>query len=494
MLAGYVCLIGAGPGNPGLITLQGLEYLHRAEVVIFDHLAPSQLLLETKPDCELISAGKEGGKPSISQTAINELLISGARKGKFVVRLKGGDPFLLGRGGEEAQALVDANIPYILVPGVSASYSVPAYAGIPVTDRRVCSGVEVSTGHKLREDERPNTQVVLMALNKLEEVVAGLQTRGYSEETPACLISRGTTSQQRLVTGKLSTITFLARKMELATPALLVAGESVNYAKTLDWRKNLPLAGKRILWTRPSQKQEPPVLDELSLYGAEVIRFPVYLIQPAPNVVLEELFQQIREYSVIVFTSASAVDIFFKYLLKKEEDWRYLGFSRIAAIGGKTAQALKERGRNPDLVAPMANSQGLLHSLSTSVNPEDQVALCRAGQTLPLLSEGLLKAEIPFRDFTIYDVACPVYPIELVQGIFNIPLNLIVLTSPLAVTHLHRITAEAGVEIAESTRFACLGTETASALGKTGSRPWLTQNEPDVAVLIQKILSEWGMV
>lgn len=487
MLQGYVCLIGAGPGDPGLITQKGLEYLRRADILLYDHLIPGSLLLEVPKTCERIDVGKKGGQPSAIQSWINDLLISHARAGKFVVRLKGGDPFLLGRGGEEAMALVEAGVPYFMVPGISSSLAVPAYAGIPVTDRRFCSGVELTTGFSTRNVPMPNTKVILMALNHLQDIISNLLAQGYAANTPACLISQGTTVLQKVVSGELVQLDSLIQTNPISTPAMLVVGNVVCLGKELEWRYHLPLAGKRILWTRPFH-QNSPCLDDLLVSGAEVIKLPMVEIQAVPEKECRERVVRAREYDYLIFTSATAVEIFFDTLFKMEEDWRYLGQAKIVVIGKKTGQALWMKGRKPDVTAAPSNSRGLLDTLLPIVKKTERIALYRAHQTLPGLVEGLFGAEIQFDDFALYDLLCPSYPAELVQKIFEYPFEVIVLTSPLGVANFFRVITDSGIVLDSQTRFACLGLGAANELQKYNFQPWLTIQNPDIDELIKQLL------
>ncbi|HBF38254.1 MAG TPA: uroporphyrinogen-III C-methyltransferase [Firmicutes bacterium] len=487
MLQGYVCLIGAGPGDPGLITLKGLEYLRRADILLYDHLISGSLLLEVPETCERIDVGKRGGQPSAVQSWINDLLISHARAGKFVVRLKGGDPFLLGRGGEEAMALVEAGVPYLMVPGISSSLAVPAYAGVPVTDRRFCSGVEITTGFSTRNASMPHTKVILMALNHLQDIVSDLLTQGYAANTPACLISQGTTALQKVVSGELAQLDSLIQTHPISTPALLVVGDVVRLGKKLDWRYRLLLAGKRILWTRPFGR-DASSLDELSVAGAEVIKLPMVEIRDVSEEERREKVVRAREYDYLVFTSATAVEVFFDTLLKMKEDWRYLGQAEIVVIGKKTGLALWMKGRKPDVTATASNSRALLDTLLPMVKKTERIALYRAHQTLPDLAEGLSGAGISFDDFTLYDLVCPSYSAELIQKILEYPFEVVVLTSPLGVANFFRVMAESGIIMDSQTRFACLGLRTVNELQKYNLESWLTIQKPDIDELIKQLL------
>ncbi|MCL6591457.1 MAG: uroporphyrinogen-III C-methyltransferase [Firmicutes bacterium] len=496
MFAGYVCFIGAGPGNPGLITRRGLEYFQWADLVLYDQLIPVSLLLEVKKGCRMIEVGKQGGRPSWDQDAINQLLITEAQAGQFVVRLKGGDPFLLGRGGEETQALSEAGVPYIIVPGVSSSYAVPAYAGIPVTDRRFCSGVTVTTGHKSeagigRENtERVNTFVILMPLANLKSIITGLIQQGWAAHTPAVVISQGTMPGQKLITGELASLSDLVDKAALSPPALLVVGDVVKLQETLSWNHHLPLAGKRILWTRAWGKDEPGKIKEFELYGAEVVRFPTGIIQLAPLEQLKRSFSEIQQYTWLLFTSSTAVEIFCQVLVELGWDWRQFARSRIAVIGKKTGQAMAERGRIPDLTATDSNSDGLLSTILKELTAGDSVSLCRARQTLPNLAKGLEEAGFSIKNFDLYEVAVPSYDSAVVWRIFSEPFDMVIHTSPSSVVNLREILSKAGCILNERTRFACLGKETAKTCERFGISPWLIPDEPDIEVLLDLILNE----
>jgi uroporphyrinogen III methyltransferase/synthase len=480
-----------------------LDYLKEADLVLYDQSIPESLLLEVKKGCRLREVGKQGGKPSWDQHAINKLLIVEARAGQFVVRLKGGDPFLLGRGGEEAQALSQAGIPYFIVPGVSSSYAVPAYAGIPVTDRRYCSGMTVTTGHK-REDnigsentqgmknegmntDKVNTLVILMGLANLKDIITSLIGQGWPAHTPAAVISQGTRPGQKVITGQLGALNGLVEHAALPTPALMIVGEVVKLQGILAWNHHLPLAGKRILWIRASEKNEPHQLKKFELYGAEVVRFPMVEIQPTPLEQMKTDLPEIQQYNWLLFTSSTAVEIFCRALVALEWDWRKFGQSRIAVIGKKTGWALMERGRIPDLTATDSNSDGLLSTLLPELTAGDRIALCRARQTLPILSTGLKEAGFSFKTFDLYDVAAPYYDTAVVRRIFSEPFDVVIHTSPSSVINLRRLLTEAGCILDTTTRYACLGKETAGVCKRFGLEPWLVPEKPDVEALLDLI-------
>ncbi len=281
--AGKVYIIGAGPGDPGLMTVKGMKCLQEADVVIYDHLISPEFLNFTRKDARLIYAGKEGGNHTLSQDQINERLVEEARQGRIVARLKGGDPFIFGRGGEEAEELTFAGIPFEIIPGVTSAISVPAYAGIPLTHRRFTATVAFVTGHEdpLKEKSEIDwkalagmgTLVFLMGVRNLSRIAANLVAQGKNPETPAALIRRGTTADQETLTGTLADISGKAEAAGFAPPAILVVGEVVGLRKDLNWFEAKPLFGKGIVITRP-ELQAASLATLLQDAGARVISFP----------------------------------------------------------------------------------------------------------------------------------------------------------------------------------------------------------------------------
>ncbi|MCX8126936.1 MAG: uroporphyrinogen-III C-methyltransferase, partial [Dehalococcoidia bacterium] len=325
MKYGKVYLVGAGPGDPGLITVKGLEYLKKADVIIYDRLVDDSLLEQASPEADRIYVGKGRGCHTMEQKEINLLMVSKAREGKTVVRLKGGDPFVLGRGGEEAEVLAANNVPFQVVPGVSSAYAVPAYAGIPVTHRHLASSFTVITGHEAPDKGKTNiawdkisqgsdTLVFLMGMENLAQIVAQLMQNGKPPATPIAVISQGTTPKQQTVVGTLQDIVGRARSENLAPPAVIVIGEVVKLQQKLRWFDNLPLFGKRVLVTRPAHQASE--LSHLLLErGAMPVLMPTIKISPPRSWnKLDKALASLKDYGWIVFTSVNAVDMFWKRL------------------------------------------------------------------------------------------------------------------------------------------------------------------------------------
>src|SRR5436190_16951560 len=356
---GTVYLVGAGPGDLGLVTLRAKERIENADVIVYDHLANPEMLSWARDDAEIIYAGKEPGE-SRTQQEINALLIDKAREGKQVVRLKGGDPFVFGRGAEEAQAIADAGIQFEIVPGITSAIAGPAYAGIPMTHRAHNSHVTFFTGH---EDPAKaasaidyaalaklgGTQVMLMGVERLGAITSEMLKHGMRSDLPVALVRSATTGEQETLTGTLADIAKKAVASDFKAPAVAVFGEVVALRDGLSWYEKRPLLGKRIVVTR-TRKQASVLSNELRALGAHVIELPTIRIEP-PSKLREfaELVQDAHTYDWIVFTSANGVEAFFDIFFKLYDDAREIGGVRIATIGPATAQRVKDFHLHVDL-------------------------------------------------------------------------------------------------------------------------------------------------
>jgi uroporphyrinogen III methyltransferase/synthase len=356
---GKVCLVGAGPGDLGLVTLRAKECIEKADVIIYDQLANPDALGWARDDAEIIYSGKQPGEGR-TQQEINALLIEKARQGKQVVRLKGGDPFVFGRGGEEAQAIATAGIPFEIVPGITSAVAGPAYAGIPITHRAHNSHVTFFTGHEDPTKTESTidyaalaklggTQVMLMGVERLGDVTSEMLNHGVRANMPVALIRWATTGQQQTLTGTLSDIAQKAAANSFEAPAVAVFGDVVSLRDSLNWYEKRPLLGKRIVVTR-SRKQASVLSNKLRALGAHVIELPTIRIEPSSN--LREFAELVRDahiYDWIVFTSANGVEAFFDIFFKLYDDAREIGGVRIAAIGPATAQRVKDFRLHVDL-------------------------------------------------------------------------------------------------------------------------------------------------
>ena len=415
---GIVYLVGAGPGDLGLVTLRAKECIENADVIVYDHLANPEMLNWAREDAEIVYAGKEAGEPQLSQQEINRLLIEKAREGKRVVRLKGGDPFVFGRGAEEAQAIVDAGIPFEIVPGITSAIAGPAYAGIPLTHRAHNSHVTFFTGHE--DPAKPQstvdypalsklggTQVMLMGVERLGAVTSEMLKQGVRNDLPVALVRSATTGRQETLTGTLADIAQKAVANDFKAPAVAVFGEVVALRDGLNWYEKRPLLGKRIVVTR-TRKQASALSNKLHALGAHVIELPTIRIEPPGNLrEFAELVQDAHVYDWIVFTSANGVEAFFDIFFKLYDDGREIGGARIAAIGPATAQRLKDFHLHVDLQPDEFVAEGLVREFKKQGSIENlRILLVRAEKardTLPkelsamgaIMDEGFAYRTVP---------------------------------------------------------------------------------------------------
>ena len=372
--SGKLYLVGAGPGDPGLITARGLEILRRADVVAYDRLIPQELLDEAPSESEKIFVGRSPGEPARDQSAIDSLLVDGARAGKIVVRLKGGDPFVFGRGAEEAGAARAAGIEFEVVPGVTSAVAAPAYAGIPVTQRGVARSFLVLTAHELSPDPRrdtesslthPDTIVLLMGVAALRSATRRLIEEGRDPNEPAAVIEWGSTPKQRTVTGTLQTIASLAEQAHVQAPATAVVGRVVETRASIKWFESGPLFGLRVVVTR-SRSQAHHLSSALAAQGANVIHLPtIAILDPASWAELDQSIRLLMEgyYKWVIFTSANSVDKLFERLLATRHDARAFGRTKVAAVGKSTAEELSARGIRADLVPAKFTAEDLVDEI-----------------------------------------------------------------------------------------------------------------------------------
>ena len=373
--APMVYLVGAGPGDPGLITIRGKELLERAQVIIYDYLASKKLLKYVPKDAEFIYAGKRGGvKHTHTQDEINQMLVDRARSGRRVVRLKGGDPFIFGRGGEEIEELVEAGIPFEVVPGVTSATAAATYAGIPITHRQYTSTVAFVTGHEDPTKKDSNiawdklatgvgTLVVYMGIKNLETITEKLIKFGRDPHTPVAVVRWASTSEQRTVVGNLENIARVVRENNIKPPSLVIVGEVVNLRDTINWYEKRPLFSKRIVVTR-TRDQASELVNLLENYGAECLEYPTIALEPVDSYeVLDRALEEIGTFHWILFTSINAVDYFFNRLFDLGRDVRDLKGPRVAAVGKVTADSLARRGIRADLLPEEFTGDGLAETL-----------------------------------------------------------------------------------------------------------------------------------
>src|SRR5437660_1504096 len=399
--SGTVYLVGAGPGDPGLVTLRAKECIENADAIVYDHLANPQMLSWAGDDAEIVYAGKEAGESQLSQQQINALLIEKAREGKQVVRLKGGDPFVFGRGAEEAQAIADAGIPFEIVPGITSAIAGPAYAGIPMTHRAHNSHVTFFTGHEDPAKAESaidyaalaklgGTQVMLMGVERLGSITSEMLKHGVRGDLPVALVCSATTGQQETLTGTLSDIAQKAVASDFKAPAVAVFGEVVALRDSLNWYEKRPLLGKRIVVTR-TRKQASVLSNKLRALGAHVIELPTIRTEPPSDLrEFAELVQDAHVYDWIVFTSANGVEAFFDIFFKLYYDAREIGAVLIAAIGPATAQRVKDFHLHVDLQPDEFVAEAVVKEFEKQGSIENlRILLVRAEKTRDTLAKEL---------------------------------------------------------------------------------------------------------
>ena len=399
--SGKVYLVGAGPGDLGLVTLRAKECIESADVIVYDYLANPEMLAWARDDAEIIYAGKKGGEHPLGQDEINKLLIAKAAEGKQIVRLKGGDPFVFGRGAEEAKAIVDAGIEFEIVPGITSAIAGPAYAGIPLTHRGENSHVTFFTGHEDPIKTKSaidydalarlgGTQVMLMGVERIDAISREMMGRGVRSDLPVALVRWATTGRQETLTGTLQNIAKRVVEVGFEAPAVAVFGEVVSLRQDLNWHEKRPLSGKRIVVTR-TRKQAGTLSSQLRALGADVFELPTIRIEPPTDLrEFAELVQDAHGYDWIVFTSPNGVDAFFEIFYKLYDDAREIGAAKIAAIGSATAQRVKDFRLHVDLQPEEFVAEAVIREFEKQGGVENlRILLARAEKARDVLPKQL---------------------------------------------------------------------------------------------------------
>lgn len=498
---GQVFLVGAGPGDPGLLTLRGRELLERADVVIYDRLVDPALLAWCPASCERVFVGKTPGEAGFSQAEINRLLVARAANGLRVVRLKGGDPFVFGRGGEEAQLLAATGIPFEVVPGVTSAVAVPAYAGIPVTHRELASSFAVVTGHERpgrsapavdwsQYGRQPDTLVVLMGREATAEVAEALVRAGRAPTLPAAVISEGTTTRQRTVVADLAHIAEAAA--HLPNPAVLVVGEVVGLRAQLEWWERRPLHGRRVLLTRTRQ-QASEMAALLRLLGAEPIELPVIRIVPDYHgPALVEAAQNLASYWWLCFTSANAVEPLFTVLEREGKDSRALAGTRVAAVGPATARALAQRGITADVVPPRATAADLVEALRPQAYPGQRALFIRGDPASANLIVGLEGLGLEVHDVVAYHTLPDPEASTAAEALLGAGVDAITFASSATVGHFLDATGDLGRALCTRSPVVCIGPVTAAAAQALGIPVAAVARDPGPAGLVGALVALWA--
>lgn len=508
MTHGKVYLVGAGPGDPGLLTLRGLECIRQADVIVYDRLVHPSILACARPDAEMIYVGKAASAHTMKQDEINRLLVQKARESKVVCRLKGGDPFVFGRGGEEAQELVRNGIEFEIVPGVTSAIAVPAYAGIPVTHREMASSLGIITGHEKSDAETRrkadtatphsgiqwnkvatglDTIVFLMGVENLPYIVAELVKNGRDAHTPIALIRWGTRAEQETLVGTLADIVDRVRTTGFTSPAVTVVGEVVTLRDSLRWFDNRPLFGKKILVTR-SRDQASALSDLLRRQGAEPIEFPVIRICPPESYAqLDDALSRIQEYDWLLFTSANGVRAVINRLHDTERDVRWLRGPRIGAIGPATSAALECLGVRVDFVPSKFVAEAVVQEF-----PEDpsgrRILILRAAEAREVIPEKLTQMGADV------DVV-PAYRTEIEESCAAPVRRMLDAGEIDAVTFTSSSTVKnfvalIGTSLPEGVKVACIGPVTAHTAEELGLKPDVVAGEYTIEGLVEALVKE----
>ncbi len=494
---GKVYIIGAGPGDPGLITMKGVECLHRADVVVHDYLVGKEILRHAGKEARLVYVGKIGGHHSISQENLSRMLVEEALKGLTVARLKGGDPFIFGRGGEEAEVLQKAGIPFEVVPGVTSAISVPAYAGIPLTHREFNSTVAFVTGHEDPDKGESRidwekisaieTLVFLMGVKNLSTIVSSLMKNGRSPYTPVALIRWGTTPDQETLTGTLGDIVSLAKERKFLPPAVFVVGDVVKLRDRLGWFEKKPLFGKGIVITRPEvQSEEFAAL--LRDEGARVVSFPtIRIVQPEDYGDLDQAITNIEKYQWIVFTSANGVRSFFERFCKLRNDIRDLKGIQICTIGPATRARVEEYNIRVDMVPQEYVSDAVVEAFRDMDIAAANILLPRAeiaGDTIPNGLSGL-GAQVDVA--TAYRTVSSGEDGEVIKELMDSgKIDVITFTSPSTVINFIDIIGKE-TTIPNHIKIACIGPVTEDACRRTGLGVDIVQGPYSIPGLVDAI-------
>lgn len=495
MSVGKVWLVGAGPGDIGLFTLKGMEVLEQAQVVVYDSLIGQSLLSRIPDTARCINVGKRASHHTMPQDQINELLAEEAKKGYRVVRLKGGDPFLFGRGGEEAELLAKEGIPFEIVPGVTSSIAVPAYSGIPVTHRDFTSSVHIITGHKRQGQDydidfkalvqTKGTLVFLMGVSALEDICRSLLDAGMEPDMPAALLQKGTTAGQKRILADISTLPQEVERQGAQTPAIIVVGRVCALAESFDWYGKLPLAGCRVLVTRPKELISV-MAEKLRKKGAEVLELPAIRTRALEDKKeLLGVFEVLDSYDWIAFTSPTGVRIFFEEMKHARIDIRKLQKAKLAAIGKGTQKALEEKGFFVDLVPEVYDGASLGRALCQACRGEESILLPRAkAGNSEILEELSKKPGLKISDVATYETLYEKQDlIDEKQAFEKGDIDCAVFTSASTVRGFTE--AVKGLDFSK-VRAACIGKQTKAAADACGMKTYMAE-QADMDSLVELV-------
>jgi uroporphyrinogen III methyltransferase / synthase len=505
MVKAKVYLVGAGPGDPGLITVKGRQCIEDAQVIIYDYLASPELLKHAQKNAELIYVGKKGGDHTLPQAEINALIVKKAKAGLKVCRLKGGDPFIFGRGGEEAEELVANGIPYEVVPGVTSAVAAAAYAGIPLTHRKLTATLAFITGHEDPNKEESNidwhslargigTLVFFMGVKNLPDITQKLIANGRPPETPVALISWGTTPGQQTVAGSLDNIAERVKKAGLKAPAIIVVGEVVQLRENLKWFENRPLLGKRIIVTR-AREQASDLVKRLAELGAECLEYPtIRVVAPDDATPLDDAIANLNTYNWIVFTSVNGVKFFFERLFGRDRDVRALNSLRTAAIGPVTAEQLFAYGIKSDIIPADYRAEAVVEAFRKEDLKGKKILLPRAAEARPVLPDELRKMGAQVDEVTTYLTEKVQDNTELlIEQLAAKTVDLITFTSSSTVKNFKALLPSRNFkDLIAGVTVASIGPITTDTAAELGFEVQITAESYTIPGLCEAILSYYG--
>ncbi len=509
-MRGKVYLCGAGPGDPELITLKAKRALKESDVILYDRLSNKELLKYSSSDAELFYVGKKANNHYYTQTEINKLLVKKAKEGKIVCRLKGGDPFVFGRGGEEASVLNENGLDFEIIPGISSSLAVPAYAGIPVTQRNISSSFAVITGHEAANKKESSVQlekiansvdtlIVLMGVSKLSNITERLIKSGFQVTTPVSLCRWGTRVEQKTVTGNLENIVKKVAEADFQSPAVIIIGEVVKKRQELKWFKNKELFGKKILVTRPA-KQADYFCKLLERKGAKAIRAPMIEINdPYDFSDLDKAISNLERYKWIVFTSVNGVEKFMDRLFINDKDCREFKGIKTVVIGEKTAKKLKEYGIKFDYMPENYSTQGILSGIKdyakeNNIKIKDTFFLLpRADIASEILEKGLKNMGAKVNNIEAYRNEMPEIKDKIYKMLFNNKLDLLTFTSSSTVLNFIKgmkdyFGSNINSEMINEVEVACIGPVTAKTAREKGIKVDIIAEEYTIKGLYEAII------
>ena len=501
-MKGKVYIVGAGPGDIGLLTVKGLRCLKKADVVVYDFHLNAQVLNYINHDAEFIYAGKRGGQHDMTQDKINRTLVEKAEEGKMICRLKGGDPFVFGRGGEEAEVLAKEGIEFEVVPGISSAIAAPAYAGIPLTHRLYSSSLAIVPGYEdvTKKDSAIDwarlatgvgTIVFLMTVKNIALVCKRLIENGRSLETPVAVVRWGTRADQTTIVGNLENISDLVKENEIRPPAVMVVGDVVKLRETLKWYEKKPLFGQRVLVTREHTVGFEP-LEEL---GAEIIEFhTIEIVPPDDWTELDRAIEKIDSYNWLILTSVNGVKFFFQRLMDRDRDIRDLKGVKICAVGSKTASAIKKYGIKVDLVPKKYNAEGLIEAFTGKHGNGPfkglKILLPRAETARETFPEKVRELGGEIDVFTSYKTVKPeVHGKRLKRFLKEGKISIATFTSAATFNNYMEIMGKDAIDLLKDVTITVIGPVTAKAVEKAGLKVSIMPEEATVDAMVKAIIN-----